>query len=386
MRIINRYIRGILRVSLVLWFIFVILHCVFTGRTYLWNWFGSLPTLFFVTIPLFFVVVEFFRKKRNWIYISMMIVSLVLGATQADIHLFSKKNNGISSHPNTSVKVFNWNTALWDQDKNREQFFRFLKDQNADIYILQEYLRWMDPGMKVTPENIQKFNLFPICSVVPGFPVLYQGVNDQERLRREFPGYDLAIHNQFVILSRFPIENSYPDYSEQYAVADINIEGRLVRIYNVHIILHLEMDNPLNPNFYEGLQRRFAARHLAFQNLKADIQNWKLDYLIAGDFNSTKAMGVMNELFDKNIDVVTYSGEWFPVTFTFKGLNLWRFDYQLIGKASRNIRVKSYQNMDPQGLSDHNPQLLVLDIQTGSPQRQSNSPLKQAGEVCLKKP
>lgn len=356
----KKYIRIIVTTLSSVWLVFVIFHLIFTGKTPLWNFLGSIPPSFFGVIPLVFLTFEVLWKKKRLSGILTAVFSLLLGVTQLDINILRIKNNEIPAGGYTSIKVFNWNTEYWDQFKDKDRFYRFLKTQDADIYILQEYLH-ITKDFSVPKADRSK--LFSICSVVPGFPLHYLAVDDRKRLREEFPGYYFVTDKQFVILSRFPIKDSHPDYSEQYSVTDIDIYGRLVRFFNVHMLLHVEPENPFQPHYYEALDRRYKARQLGFKRLKEDIKKTST-YFIAGDFNSTKAMGVMDDLLKEHVDAVKYSNELIPLSFGFYGLRLWRFDYGMVPKTNENLKIKIYQNIDHEGLSDHNPQSFVLDIKT----------------------
>lgn len=365
MQNIKRNIRITLAVTEVLWLVFIVLHLIFTGRVAVWNLPGSLPTFMFVLIPLLFLSFEILQRKRNLAGILAAVFSLILGATQLDINLFRmKEENGSDQY--REIKVFNWNTCYWDQFKDRDRYYEFLKKQQADIYILQEYLHdsedWRYPGSGKRVENMDSAKLFSICSAVPGFTPHYLAIDDTSRLAKEFPGYHIRTHLQFVLISRFPIKQSHPDYSEQYAVADVDIDGRLIRIFNIHMLLHVKPGNPFVPSFYRELRQRHEARCLAFNNLYEDIKETKIDYFIAGDFNSTTAMGVMNGLLKDHVDAMNYSNKLLPLSFEYKGLKFWRFDYVLTPKKSKTLWIKSFENIDPEGLSDHDPQRFVLNV------------------------
>lgn len=351
--------RKIITVASVGWCIFIVLHVVLTGKVYLWNVPSSLPTFLFVLVPIFLLGIHFLIKKREKVYVVLLIFSLLLGTTQVDGN-FIRRNQDQEVSDWKSIKVFNWNTNCWDQNKDRKKFYSFLKQQKADIYILQEYLYTTDFGTDVTKEDIMKDKLFSLCPVISGFPACYQTVEDIDALEREFIGYHVAVQNQFVIISKFPVKNSYLDESAQYAVWDVEIGGRVVRFFNVHMLLHVEPISPFGTYFYGMLRRRFQARELAFHNLIEDTKNLKGSYFISGDFNATKAMGVMNEVMKGKIDTAKYSNEWIPTTLKFSGLKLWRFDYAFIPKKNENIRVKSYKSIDHRGLSDHNPLEVIL--------------------------
>lgn len=356
MKNIKKQVHAVISVLSFLWFVFVVLHIILTGKIYIWNFISSLPTIVFAAIPLVFLIYQILQKKKRLFFICVQILALVLGVTQVDLNLVKLEDTAIPAEKYREVKILNWNTNCWDQQKDREQFFRFLKSQNADIYILQEYLHG---PVNLDNTAVNKSELFSLCPIIPDFIRQYMYVNDTEKLKQEFPKYYLATDNQFVVISRYPIKSSSCDPSGQFSVSDIDIYGRTVRFFNVHMLLHLNPEALLSPKEFD---KRFRARKAGFEDLQAQVEKSDLDYFISGDFNSTKAMGVMGELLKKNIDAVKYSNDIIPLTFEFNGLRLWRFDYALISKESKNIHIKSYKDIDPKGLSDHNPLFVELKV------------------------
>lgn len=262
----------VITVLMVLWLVFVILHVLLTGKLFLWNIMGSLPPIAFLAIPLLFLASEFFLKKRSLIRIISALIAVTLGFTQADLNLFPlvnlqtnvvKADNATNITQYVKIKVVDWNTCFWDQNKNDEQYYRLLKKQKADIYLLQEYL--YDAGNLVQPQKgettkVDRSRRYSICSVMPGFPPRYWAVDDISRLVKEFPGYYIRTNLQFVLISRYPIKEAFTDYSEQFAVYDVDIAGKTIRFFNVHMLLHVELGNPLTAQFYRGLRQRYLAQ------------------------------------------------------------------------------------------------------------------------------
>lgn len=348
----------IINVVSILWCVFVVLHVILTGKIYMWNFIASLPTFIFFVIPTLFLIYQLLQKKKRWILVSIQVLALVLGITQVDFNLVKLDQSSEINDTYREVKVLNWNTECWDQEKDREQFFRFLKNQKADIYILQEYLHG---PIDLDSVDVDEPDLFSLCPVMAEFPKHYKRIDDMDRLKQEFPQYSIISDEQFVVLSRYPIKSYFCDSSGQFLVSDIDIYGKTVRFYNVHMLLHLNPEEPLNA---KELDKRYRARDIGFQNLKYQTEKCDVDYFISGDFNSTTAMGVMDDLLKKNCDIAKYSRDIMPFTFNFKGIKLWRFDYAFISKESKNIKVKSYKAIDPEGLSDHDALFVDLCINT----------------------
>lgn len=367
---IRKIIAGAGRAGPFLWLVFVSAHLLMAGKSFLGNVSGSLPPFFFGLIPLVLLGREIRRKKKRRVALGAVALAFVLGASQIDLNLPRPQPESLPTRGYTEVKIVNWNTNCWDQHKNKNRFYQFLKRQNADIYLLQEYIYgfvdWNDPKINRSQFKVDRSRLTRICSAVPGFPIHYLTVDDRKRIRAEFPGYHLVTDRQFVVISRYPILRSHADASEQYAVTDIEIGGRRVRFFNVHMLLHIEPENPFGAYFYAALHRRYVARQMAFRALERDLRHSGPDYLLAGDFNSTKAMGVMHGLLTEHLDAVSYTREWLPLTFSWMGLYFWRFDYVLLPKENENLQLESFRKLGQEGLSDHNPQYLVLRVKQGT--------------------
>lgn len=344
----KKYVQNTIKTLAVLWFVYMIIHIVFVGKFFLLNFPASTPTFFFVIVPVILLVYFLIQKKKKVIFIGIVSVSLIMGITQFDINIATKSNNNINKDNYMPVKVFCWNTNLWDQLKDGNAFYDYLKNQKADVYLLQEYLHC------VTDRNDKSQKPFKICNIIPGFPPNYLTIDETERIKKEFPGYYFSTDGQFVIISKYPIIRSHADYSEQYAVSDVEINGETMRFFNVHMLLHIEPGNPFVPYFYNAISRRYKAREIGFKNLYEDIKKTNTDYFIEGDFNSSKSMGVMNGLLKNHIDTVKYSKYILPLTFEMDGLKLWRFDYAFVPKND-NILISSHKYLPHKGLSDHNP-------------------------------
>jgi endonuclease/exonuclease/phosphatase family metal-dependent hydrolase len=342
---------------MLLWTLLLVCHSIFVGKIFLFNFSGSIPPLFFVLLSLFFFCFEIIQKRKNIIALGFTVFIIFLGLTQSDfVFPWNTNKETVINEEYNKTKVFSWNTNCWDQYKDEDQFYIFLKKQNADIYLLQEYLY----AREWNETTIDQDKFFAIYSHDPFFPENYVEIDDIAKIRETFPGYYIAINKQFVTISRYPILSSYCDPSEQYAVTDIILDTNLVRFFNVHILLHIEPENPFTFYFYNALFNRFTARKRALMNLKQAIKDSKSDYFIAGDFNSTKAMGIFNSLLTNNIDAACYANDIIPLTFEYWGLKLWRMDYILIGKTNSNVKVIDFHSREHEGLSDHDPLYMTL--------------------------
>lgn len=344
------------------WLFFISLNILFAGKSILSSIYGSLPDFILLLVPMLFLFIQINNKKKNLYTICTLIIALLLGITQVDINLLKLDKKNPDTDNSFKVKVFNWNTKCWDLDKDKNRFYEFLKEQNADIYLLQEYMYYLPDWQTRKDMAIDPAKIVKNCSFIPGFSKKFMLINDELRIKEEFPGYYYSPNFQFVIISRYPIIQSYLDSSEQFAVSDININGIAVRFFNVHMVLHLKPSNPLAIEFYHDMHRRFLARRIGFTNLLNNINNTVSDYLIAGDFNTTKHMGSLNSLYRNHFDAIKFSNDLYSNTFKYHGLRFWRLDYIFVPKHTKQINVKSMQILDDQKLSDHKPMSLYFEF------------------------
>lgn len=355
--LISFVIRFFIRSINVTWIVFIIGYLILKGQFALITIFGSAPVLLFIIIPLalvfFHLIID--RKTR---YIFFSIVGLLLGSSQLYPNINKLDAMQPSDDNHVSVKIMNWNTEMWDMGKDSSEFFNFLVEQNSDIYILQE--RIYNANYDIGVRDSSHFSIpHPITTVVPGFADSYMSVEDTSELEERFPNYYFVANHQFLVISKYPIVESWLDRSEQYQVVDIDIDGLPFRIFNVHMLLHVELENPLKRKFYEGLSNRFDARVVGFNNLESDIMKTDIEYVVAGDFNSTPNMGTMDELFSSHKNIFRYTDEYFPSTIKFLGASFWQIDYVFLKKNSY-FNIKSFTNESAEHLSDHKMQLFEL--------------------------
>ncbi|MEZ0074653.1 endonuclease/exonuclease/phosphatase family protein [Planotetraspora sp. GP83] len=327
------------------WLLFVALHRLLSGRFWLWLLPDLVPPLVYLAGPLLLLAATpLAGRLRRWCAV-LAVVSLALGVDQSALNL---TGDG-SPAPPGAVRVVSWNTEYWHQDDDPGHFYGFLKAQHADVYLLQEYLSWTDD----TPRQ----------------------VDDLARLRQEFPGYQIAVEGELVTLSRFPIVASPPvgparalssgsPWLSAFTLGkvlrtDLRIGTSILSLYNVHIpTQYMLNENPLTPAFYTFLQDRNAARKAQFDGLEADVGANRNPLLVAGDFNSTYAMGDMGWLFHRLSSANRAARSLYPASWPAGGPALWQLDWAFTSSA----RVHGYRLLDPEGMSDHRAQGLVISI------------------------
>ena len=137
----------------VAWLVFVALHRALSGRVWWWQVPELVPPIAFAVVPVLLLAVALpARLARGWIT-AVTLASVVLGGGLSGLNPASLWHRPAPAPPD-AITVFSWNTWYWDQPAEggamppptgtppREvaDFYRYLRDQRADVYLLQEYV------------------------------------------------------------------------------------------------------------------------------------------------------------------------------------------------------------------------------------------------------
>ncbi|MET7424831.1 endonuclease/exonuclease/phosphatase family protein [Dactylosporangium sp. NPDC005555] len=327
------------------WLTFVCLQQLLTGRWWLWLLPDLLPPLTFLLVPVLLIAAlpaALLSGRR----VPVTATRLVLAGTVAAGAL-GWPYNGIDVHSGPAgtgpgLRVFAWNTAYWGQDVPRDRFYAFLRSQHADVYLLQEYLHWDETA---------------------GLDGARQ-VDDEPALRAAFPGYAIAARGELLTLSRLPIVASPPvgpdrdladraaGFDQVFAAAkvlrtDLDAGGHTISAYNVHLPVHIDL--AVSRRFFALIRERDEGRRRQLAGLRADLAANHRPAIIAGDFNTSPAMGdlaALRETLDA-AGTAVYPGSW-PA-----GLPLWRIDWTF---TTAGLVADDYRLVDSDGLSDHRAQ------------------------------
>ncbi|GAA2899357.1 endonuclease/exonuclease/phosphatase family protein [Streptosporangium fragile] len=332
------------------WLVFVVLHHLLSGRFWLWLLPDLVPPMVYLAAPLLLLAAAPLagRSRRRWCA-ALAAVSLVLGAGQSGLDPGALAGGGGSPAPAGALRLVSWNTEYWHQDDDPERFYGFLKDRRADIYVLQEYMHWVgdDPRQ----------------------------IDDLARLRREFPGYHVAVDGELVTVSRFPIVattrvgpartlDSRSPWRSAFDLSkvlrtDVRVGASVLSVYNVHIPTQYMLDeNPLTPEFYTRLRDRDARRGAQFRGLEADLGANRNATVVTGDFNSTYAMGDLRWLFHRLSSANRASRRPHLASWPAGGPALWQLDWTF----TSSVGVHRYDLLDPRGMSDHRAQELLVSL------------------------
>lgn len=352
------------------WLVFVVLHLVLSGRTPLWGPFSLVPPVLFVAVPVAVAVVAPLARPVRWRVLTVLAVTVVAGAPYSGVNVAAVWHDAPPA-PADAVTVVAWNTEFWDQNWRTgdgstvdTDFYGFLRQFDADVYLLQEYL-YRQPAADGywTPDMAVRVDALP-------------------RLRAEFPGYEIVTAGEQITLSRLPVVahrgldvtpyvpeqwrqvppelQDFPDsFRFEVLRTDVQVGDRVVSFYNTHI-----HEPPRYWRLYEAESRgrneyNHARREASYRALREDVAANPNPVVIGGDFNTTPAMGVHRLLPDGLVDPTPALSSLYPASWSAGGLRLWRIDWMF---TTPDITVHEYEMPDVADLSDHLPQRMVLSV------------------------
>ncbi|WP_018349767.1 endonuclease/exonuclease/phosphatase family protein [Longispora albida] len=333
------------------WAAFLLAHLALSGRWWFWQIPASLPPVLLVAIPVLLLMLAVLGRQANRWLAGALVACLALGAPRSGLRF---PLAGESFVPAGAIRVFAWNTEYWDQDEDPEHFYRYLRAQRADVYLLQEYLGW------------------DLADPIDG----QRPVDDLARLRREFPDYQIAVRGELLTLSRYPIaaqpavapDHGSGDFETQFRDAkvlrtDLRVGERILSVYNVHIAVQLKLVNPLSRACYAFVRRADPQRRAQYRGLAQDLAANPHPVLLAGDFNTSPAMPELTDISDRLRDAVAASPSAYPATWP-ASAPLWRLDWAF---TSATLRTHSYRLVSPETLSDHLGQSLTVSLPAEPP-------------------
>lgn len=336
------------------WLLYTVAHHWASGRVWPSLLLDLAPPAVFAAVPVLLLAAAWAVRPRRWTVLTAT-ASLLLGAGQLGFNpgVFSStpaKPSGAAD----PVRVVSWNTEFWHQGDGADDFYRYLKERPADVYLLQEYVHWR------------------------GGP---HRIDDLARLRGEFPGFHIAVTGELVTLSRYPIVAQRPlrppspppgrtgwhDYRTYKTLrTDVSVGGRELSVYNVHIPTPLSLDDsPFGREFYGIVREQHAGRVAHYRALTDDVADNSRPVVVAGDFNSTPAMGDIQRFGRGLEDAAAVNDSPFPASWPDNGPLplLWRLDWAF---TDEQVSVHRYDFRGARGMSDHRAQELLVSMKEAS--------------------
>ena len=304
---------------------------------------GFVAFVFSLIIPLLFVlnviIAAFLLIKRNR-YFLLSTLALVIYFFFFNLFVQFNSFKKFTKSENLSILSYNANGFKYDgKNGNREgddKIADFIIKREPDIVCFQEF-----SAIKYKPFKDYPF-WFKTNLVTSGKSVM-------------------------AMFSKYPIVNKgyidFPDSRNQAIYADIKFNGKIVRVYNIHLesFKLRPRNSDLNLSGIFKLTNRVEKVQI-MQEEQAKIiiehaNSFKGKVIFAGDFNATQYSNTYRKLSHNMLDSFIESGRGFGGTYPRLNYPI-RIDYILVDK---NIEVLSHENYKLK-LSDHEPILVKLAI------------------------
>jgi endonuclease/exonuclease/phosphatase family metal-dependent hydrolase len=342
------------------WLLFTVVYVLFTGEVWVWLLPGLVPPLAFLVCPVLVAIAlavpRLLRRRAPKtafrLVLVMAVAALVAGAGRSGVNVAAFGGTE-GAAPAGAPSVVAWNTEYWDQNDDPDRFYAYLHAHPADIYLLQEYVDLVGTDGA-------------------------RDANDLARLRAEFPGYHIVVRGELLTLSRYPVldrplvgpDRSLPEgasYDEVFESAkvlrtDLQVGSSVLTVYNVHLPVQVDVTrNPLSRDFYSYVHARDGLRKAQLAGLAEDVAANPNPLLVAGDFNTSPAMGDLDDLRGTLLDAGRASSSLYLRSWP-ASAPLWRLDWTL---TTPGVRVHDYRFDDPAGLSDHDLQRTRISLAGG---------------------
>ncbi len=337
------------------WFGFVCLHETLTGNTWYWVIPGIAPPLVFTIIPVIIIIVTLCVNCRKTPVLILSFIAFIVSIPSTGINFSSLLFEEIKNNENKKIKIIQMNTDYWGQlrdgtltdPRNKHAMLAFLKDLDADIYLLQEHMSRI--GNTAPP------------------------ITDLTDIKEIFPEYSYVTAGTLLTLSRHPVINHYSIETKSPTIlklppppyilrTDISIGDNIISTYNIHMPIQIIIEkNWFSKDFYNEIKKRYYIRKNEYKSLVNDINENIYPLVIAGDFNTSPVMGDNRQLLKITEDAANYSSIFYPTTWRVGGQlpKLWRNDWFLL---KNNVKVNSYKQLDPEGNSDHSVQYVDIFV------------------------
>jgi endonuclease/exonuclease/phosphatase family metal-dependent hydrolase len=341
------------------WLLFVVTHRLASGRFWPWAVVDLVPPLLFLAVPLLLLAVVPFARPIRWPIVAVIVLAGVLGAGNSGVNYASLWYNAPPA-PSHAITVVSWNTEYWDQDWRHggqgfdPEFYRYLRDLDADVYLLQEYI-FLKPVFPLELSNVR-------------------AIDRVDRLQRELPGFHVAVAGSQITISRYPIVahhgldagpwlpeslrelpedlSEFPDFDVETLRTDVLVNGEVVTFYNSHIIQPHDDVRIYSSETRHATWEAFHRRVASFQVLQADVDDNPHPVVVGGDLNGSPATGMLRLLPDRLVDRTPAINSLYPSTWEVGGRNpeLWKLGWLF---TTPDVTVHEFTLVDPAELSDH---------------------------------
>jgi endonuclease/exonuclease/phosphatase family metal-dependent hydrolase len=336
-------------------------------------WFIALLAFLFPLLLLLVIALLFFWLFFRSRYALISLFCLLTGWPNIHAFLGFSMANADFSHKNpASIRIMTWNVRRWDEfstkrlgaSGHRLPMLELVGKQNADLLCLQEFYE---------PSDTTKSNIRFITRQLQ-FPFYF--------FSRDYHNHNSKYETGVIIFSKYPITATSQVHfnkdtlkkTESLIAADININGRLIRIYTTHLqsvlfkskdfrnveIVRNAEDSMLEASRSLAKKLKYALGLRGYQadTVRRQLDSCALPLVICADFNDVPNSYAYFHIRDNLQDA--FLEKCFGIGRTYIHISpTLRIDYIL---PSKDFKILQTMNL-PSPFSDHHAILTDLQLQ-----------------------
>ncbi|WP_299437355.1 endonuclease/exonuclease/phosphatase family protein [uncultured Aquimarina sp.] len=290
-----------------------------------------------LTVPILIVINALFLLywvillKRKML-LSLIVLILGISHVSSLYKLRGKSSNEINDTLSLfSFNVHAFNRFKWiDSDVIPKDISKLVKDENPDIFCVQEFYNNPDIDFSQYPHKYEYFH---------------------------HRSQELAL----VIFSKYPFVNkgslSFKKTANNVIFADIAMPSDTIRVYNAHLQSHGistktdDLAKADSQKLFKRIQTSFKKQQSQAEQLIAHMKSSPYRNIVMGDFNNTAYSYIYDKIKSQDLqDTFKEAGKGFGKTFNFE-LFPARIDFILVPEDTEVVGFKSFDVE----LSDHYP-------------------------------
>jgi len=306
-----------------------------------------------------FAVHWLFRRRKFFIY---PLITILIGFPLIG-RFFQTGNNAEVVDIHNPFKVLSYNVHVFDRygrkfggsDYAKNEIFKFLNEQDADIYCFQEFY---------DKSNGRKSNIKELKELL-GTPYSFS-----QKYTPKSKYFKIVILSKFPIKKKGVIEAVNKGDAISGIYTDLDMYGKIIRVYSIHLesfqisgekdILNMNFDlttkkgqeaaKSSSVKMARKFKVAFAARSRQIKSIKEHVSSSTYPVIVAGDFNDTPSSYAYGQLIMDMDDSFTENGAGFGKTYN-GPYPSFRIDYILHDPSIMNYKFTTW----PINYSDHYP-------------------------------
>ena len=305
--------------------------------------------------------------RRSWLTIIPALALTLSYSHSTDVFQIRGLQNYSKTEMNQPINIMSYNTRMFDfynhsgLPETPNKTFEYILSKSPDIICFQEYFTSLRKD-EYTPNTIlSKFKAYQHKQI------------EYLQTHKGNTGYGLATFSKYPIIDGGQIRFKHSRNLSIYT--DIDINGTIIRVFNVHLESIGFRDNELNVldsldfsmsesqkqgliNISTKLTRAFKMRSSQAEALALHISNSPHPVIVCGDFNDTPVSYVYQTMRGPLKDAFKESGVGFGGTYNGR-LPSFRIDYIFHAPEFNSYNF----NTLPIKYSDHHPIITTIDLQ-----------------------